>query len=82
MKNVQPVIIVSPLAWLLITFWKPIAIAMVVLSVLIALMLPVIGQMAHESAVRTELAVPTMYIPETWRASLTQAALTPAPRVP
>jgi len=73
----QPIIVVSPLAWLLITFWKPIVIALTVLSALIVLMVLVGGPMAVESARRHDAALPTMYIPETWRASLTQAALTP-----
>ena len=75
--KVQPVIVVSPLAWLLITFWKPIAIAVVVFTVLVALMFPLVRQTAIDSARRHDAAVPTMLIPETWRASLTQAALTP-----
>ena len=75
--KVQPVVVVSPWAWLLVTFWKPIVVAVVVLSVLVTLMLPVVAGMAHDSAVRHDAAVPTMVIPETWRRSLTEAALTP-----
>jgi hypothetical protein len=75
-RDVQPVIVVSPWAWLLIKFWKPIAVAMVLLSVLIALAWPAIHSMAADVAKR-ESAIPTTYIPETWRVSLTQAALTP-----
>ena len=38
--KVRPVVVVSPWAWLLITFWKPIVVFMVVLSVLLAAMFP------------------------------------------
>jgi hypothetical protein len=74
---VQPVIVISPLTWLFITFWKPILVAVVVLCVLVTLSFPFVRQMAMDSAARHDSAVPTAYIPDTWRASLTQAALTP-----
>jgi hypothetical protein len=75
--KVQPVIIISPLALLLITFWKPIAVALIVLAILIPLTFPVIAGMAHDSAMRHAADVTTVPIPETWARSLTQAALTP-----
>ncbi len=75
--RVQPVVVISPLVWLVITFWKPILVACVVLAILVYLSLPLVARMAMDAAARYDAAVPTMYIPETWRASLTQAALTP-----
>jgi hypothetical protein len=75
--KVQPVVVVSPLAWLLLTFWKPVLVAVLVLTALITLSFPFVRQLAMDSAARHDAAVPTMAIPETWRASLTQAALTP-----
>jgi hypothetical protein len=77
-RDMQPVVAVDPWAWLLLTFWKPIVVFLLVLSVLIGLAWPAIHSMAADVA--RESAIPTTYIPETWRASLTQAALTPAPR--
>ena len=79
--KVQPVVVVSPWVWLLVTFWKPIVVFVLVLSVLLALMFPVVRQMALDSAARQAAAQPTLYIPDTWRASLTSAAVsTPRPR--
>jgi hypothetical protein len=75
--KVQPVIVVSPLAWFLITFWKPIVVFVLVLTVLVTLSFPFVRQMALDSAARHDAAVPTMFIPDTWRASLTKAALRP-----
>lgn len=77
--KVQPVIVISPLVWLVVTFWKPIVVAMVVLSALIYLSLPLVAHMAMDAADRYDAAAPTMYIPAVWRAALTEAALAPPP---
>jgi hypothetical protein len=83
MKDVQPVIVVSPLMWLLITFWKPVAVFLVALSILIPLTFPVIAGMAHDSAMRHAAEVTTVPIPAVWAQSLTQAAvLTPTVSYP
>jgi hypothetical protein len=75
--KVQPVVVVSPWVWLLVTFWKPIAVFLVILSLLIPLTFPVLASMAHDSAIRHAAELTTVPIPETWARSLTQAALTP-----
>ena len=69
----HPVVVIDPLLALALVFWKPLLVAFAVLVVLAALMFPVALSVARETA-RTS-AVPTLYIPETWRASLTEAAL-------
>jgi hypothetical protein len=73
---VQPVVVVSPWAWLLLKFWKPILVFVLVLTVLLGLAWPAIHSMAADATAR-ESAIPTPVIPKTWRVSLTQAALTP-----
>ncbi len=75
--RVQPVIVISPLAWFIITFWKPIAVACVVLAVLLSLTFPIVRNIAMDAAARYDAAAPTAYIPAVWRAALTEAALTP-----
>jgi len=71
-----PVVVIDPLLALALAFWKPLLAAFVVFFVLFTLvLLPVARSAARERAAQS--VVPTMYIPETWRASLTQAALTP-----
>jgi hypothetical protein len=72
--KVQPVVVVSPLVWLLITFWKPVLVAFGVFVVLLYAMVLIGTPMAIESARRHDAAQPTMFIPQTWRDSLTQAA--------
>jgi hypothetical protein len=72
----RPVLVCDPLVWLLLTFWKPILVFVVVLSVLLSLSWPLIKAVAADEAQRYS-AIPTTYIPETWRVSLTQAALRP-----
>ena len=76
----HPVVVIDPLLALALVFWKPLLVAFAVLVILAALMFPVALSVSREAA-RTSV-VPTMYIPDTWRASLTQAALTPVPNTP
>lgn len=69
----RPVVVVDPLWALVLVFWKPLLVAFVVFFVLFTLvLLPVARSMARERAASS--VVPTMYIPPTWRDSLTQAA--------
>jgi hypothetical protein len=76
--KIEPVVVVNPWLALALTFWKPLLVAFVVFAVLFTLvLLPAARMMAREAA--NASVVPTMAIPETWRASLTQAAVTPAP---
>jgi hypothetical protein len=79
MKNVQPVVVVSPWVWVLTTFWKPILVTLAVLSVLLYAMVLIGGPLAIQAAYRHDAAMPTMYIPANMRAELTQLALTPVP---
>lgn len=76
----HPVVVIDPLLALALVFWKPLLVAFAVLVILAALMFPVALGVSREAA-RASVA-PTLYIPETWRTSLTQAALTPVPKVP
>ena len=78
--KVQPVLIISPLAWFVITFWKPIVVACLVLAILVTLTFPLVRSIAVDVAERHDAAVPTAYIPAVWRAALTEAALTTTAR--
>ena len=77
--KIQPVIVISPLVWLLVMFWKPVVVMVAVFTVLVYAAVLIGGPIALESARRHDAALPTLYIPQTWRDSLTQAALTPLP---
>ncbi len=55
-------------------FWKPLLVTFLVFVVLLYAVLAVGTPNAIESARRHDAAQPTMYIPQTWRDSLTQAA--------
>ena len=73
--KVQPVIVISPLVYLLVTFWKPLLVAFVVFVGLLYLMLPVAAVMGMQAAARHDAAQPTLSIPVVWRDALTQGAL-------
>jgi hypothetical protein len=77
--KIQPVVVVSPWVWLLVTFWKPVVVLVAVFSLLVYLMVFIGGPLAIASARRHDAAMPTMYIPANMRAELTQLALTPVP---
>ena len=65
--NVQPVVVIPAWVWLVVTFWKPLLVAFVVVLALLFLLLPIGTRMARESAARYDAAVPTLAIPEVWR---------------
>ena len=77
--KIQPVIIVSPIVWLLVTFWKPLLVFAMVLCVLVLLALPAVHQVALDEAAR-RAAAPTVDIPPVWQAALTHAAATQGAR--
>jgi len=72
--KIQPVVVVSPWVWLALRFWKPLLVAVLVFTVLLYALFLAAVPIAIESARRSDAAVPTMAIPQTWRDSLTQAA--------
>lgn len=79
--RIQPVVIISPLVWLVITFWKPLLVAFLVFVVLVSLMVPIVEVMVRDDLARAQPA-PTMYIPQVWRDALTQGALRSTTPVP
>ncbi|MBV9577535.1 MAG: hypothetical protein JO057_02975 [Chloroflexi bacterium] len=79
----RPVIIVDPLLALAIVFWRPLLVGFLIFMLLVMfVVLPMGISLGNEAVAHS--AVPTMAIPDTWRASLTQGAIraaqTPAPR--
>jgi hypothetical protein len=62
---------------LLLLFWRPVLVVALILSVLFLLSLPMLGQMAAESAAHAATPVP-MPIAPVWQTALALAA-TPVP---
>ncbi len=76
----KPLLFVE-LGWLgalLLLLWRPVRVVVLILSVLILLSLPLLGQMAVGSAAHVATPVPVPVAP-VWQTALALAATTPVP---